>query len=229
MQCNYLKYNYLIFRTPLNTYATVTGCMATAMAQVMYYYKYPITGIGSNSFKYILKLNNNPDTVSYSVDFSKTSYDWTNMIDDYASTSYTQAQADAVATLMYHAGASVDMMYTPNGSSSSDLTAFFALQENFGYEDAMRYYSRDYMSDADWIYILKTESAAGRPVIYSGNGTGGHEFIVNGYNSSDQFYINWGWGGYCNGYYSISSLKPASNGKLEGNDFSYSKDRKSVV
>src|SRR5574344_1703887 len=206
----------------VNTYATVTGCVATAMAQVMYYYKYPTTGIGSNSFKYILNLNNYPDTVSYSVDFSKTAYDWTNMIDDYASTSYTQAQADAVATLMYHAGASVNMVYSPNSSSASDLTAFFALQENFGYDDAMRYYTRDYMSDADWISILKTESAAGRPVLYSGNGTGGHEFIVNGYNSSDQFYINWGWGGYCNGYYSISSLKPASNGKLEGNDFSYS-------
>ena len=203
-------------------YSTVTGCVATAMAQVMYYYKYPTTGVGSNTYKYNLNLNSTGSReVNVTADFTTGNYDWANMIDSYAASGVTQAQKDAVATLMFHAGASVFMKYAPNSSSSSDVSALFAMRDNFGFDDGIRYYSRDYMTDDEWIAILKTESAAGRPVIYGGQGTGGHEFIVNGYNSSNQFYFNWGWEGYCNGYYSVSSLQPADNGTLEGDNFSY--------
>ncbi len=182
-----------------------TGCLATAMAQVMRYHKWPVQGTGSNT--YTPKRLTTPLTV----DFSQTTYDWANMSETYNSSS-TQVQKDAVATLMYHVGVSINMDY---GKTSS---AYFqddpkALVKNFGYDSNNQYYMRDFYSSSEWTDLLKVELNAQRPVLYAGQSTdGGHQFVCDGYDNNSLFHFNWGWGGNSDGYFELSALNPGSLG-----------------
>jgi len=192
-------YNNLCPLIPNTTTRTVTGCVATGMAQVMKYYQWPLTGTGSNSY------TSTTNKISLSLDFSKTTFDWANMTNTYSSSS-TTAQNNAVATLMYNCGVAVNMDYdTSSGASPYNMAN--ALKNNFGYDTNLQLYMRDYFTRAEWINLLKTELNATRPVLFAGQSTdGGHLFVCDGYDSNNLFHFNWGWSGISNGYFQISAL-----------------------
>lgn len=191
----------------------VTGCTATAMAQLMKFHEHPTQGTGS--YSYTVTYGSKP--IVYSADFGATTYDWDNMLDDY-SQGYTDAQGRAVATLMYHAGVSETTIYnwqSNGGSSADDRHAAQGLINNFGYDKSMRRGVRNHYTDSEWDNIIYDELAAGRPLMYSGSSDeGGHTFICDGYDAVRHlFHINWGWGGYCDDYFALTgSLALTPNG-----------------
>ncbi len=216
----------------------VTGCVATAMAQVMKYHATPTTK-GSGSKSYVINYNGTMP-VTFSANFGATTYRWKDMLDEYSSNSYTQEQADAVATLVYHAGVSVDMSY--NSSSSGAVSAKIpnALSTYFGYDKSMYETNRKYYSDEEWESLIYNELKAKRPVLYGGQdykGGGGHEFVCHGYDATiDMYAFNWGWGGYCDGYYAMSGangtgvLQPNGNGiGGAGEDAAYTSDQVAII
>ncbi len=185
-----------------------TGCVATAMAQIMKKWNYPEQGQGSHT-----NYNNSNQTVN----FSETTYDWSNMTNTYDSSS-TEEQKQAVAMLMFHCGVSVDMNYGPQGSSTSDIKASIALKEYFRYANDARFARRNNIGhDAVWKSIMKGELDAGRPMLYGGdnNKTGNekdsHAFVCDGYDSDDCFHFNWGWDGTNqNMFFSIDIMTPGN-------------------
>lgn len=187
----------------------MTGCVATAMAQMMYHYKHPAQGIGSHSYT--------SGNGTFSANFGNTSYYWDNMLAQYDN-SATQNQKDAVATLMFHVGVSVDMNYGLSSSGANSAKIGYALVNYFGYDKSVRNEYRSYFNDGDWENLVYNELTAGRPVFYCGdaeNGAG-HQFICDGYDlNKDMFRFNWGWGGYCDGSYKMTgtdALKPNGSG-----------------
>ncbi|WP_321423764.1 C10 family peptidase [uncultured Bacteroides sp.] len=188
-----------------DTTRSVTGCVATAMAQVMRYYKWPVKGAGSHTYT-TSSLNK-----SLTADFSNTTYDWANMTETYSSSS-TDTQKTAVATLMFHAGVAVEMNYGESSSASS-IDMAKALFTYFGYDSNLQSYQRDYYSSSEWIDMIKTELNASRPVLYAGQASdGGHQFVCDGYDSNGLFHFNWGWSGSSDGYFELSVLNPGSFG-----------------
>ena len=203
----------------------VTGCVATAMAQIMYKYKYPSRGIGSHTY-HPAKYSN----LTFSANFEETDYDWSHMTDTYSSNS-TGVSADAVATLMFHAGVSIDMNYDTQrngGSSASGEYIGNALVNYFGYDKSVRNEFREYYTDEAWENLVYDELAAGRPVLYSGkveNG-GGHQFICDGYEDG-LFLINWGWGNLYDGSFPLTgtgALLPEGQG-AGGSDGAYTENQ----
>jgi len=178
-----------------------SGCVATAMAQIMYYYKYPTHGKGSVWDSGNLMF----------VDFGSATYAYDDMLESYAG-EYTTTAGNAVATLMYHCGASVGMKYSANASGAYTYKVPTALRENFMFHKNVSYRGRDFHSNADWMNMVYTELAAGRPVLYAAsdeNGTGGHAFIFDGYNAEGLVHVNWGWDSSADGYYDMSILDPS--------------------
>jgi len=185
--------------------SSVTGCVATAMAQVMKYWDYPSTGMGWHSYIH-------PNYGELRADFYSTTYDWTNMTSTYSNSS-TQAQKEAVATLMYHCGVAVDMDYSPSGSGAYTSDVAVALRSYFNYSSDLQWLPRSSYDDATWIAMLKADLDLNRPIQYSGSGSGGgHSFVCDGYDNNDYFHFNWGWGSYCDGYYSIDNMNPGPGG-----------------
>lgn len=211
-------YNYgLPLLTP-NSKRFVTGCTATAMAQIMKYFEYPQTGKGSHSYQFATwNTSQGPVTPTFEADFEATSYDWDNMLDSYKD-GCTQMQADAVATLMYHAGVAEEAHYGQDMTSASDMNSGKALIEHFRYSPSLLRGVRDFFTDEEWENTIYQELAAGRPVFYAGATTHneGHAFVCNGYEATyGRYYINWGWDGNCNGYFALTGqdvLNPAIHG-----------------
>ena len=188
---------------------SVTGCVATAMAQIMKYWNYPEHGIGSHSY-------NHPNYGVQSADFQSTYYDWSHMTNTYGYTS-TTTQKMAVATLMYHCGVSVNMNYSPNASGAASAIVAEALKNYFNYSSQVEFHDRSGFNDNVWIGMLKADLNQNRPVWYRGTGEGGgHAFVFDGYDSNNYFHVNWGWAGYCDEYYSINSLNPGPGGPGSG-------------
>ena len=186
---------------------SVTGCVATAMAQVLKYHSYPTTGQGS--FSYTTATNG----YSCEFDYANTTFEWSEMLDQYVSGSYTSAQANAVATLMYACGVSVSMDYTSDESGAEPYSIPSALTTYFNYDSNIAYIERLYFTYDEWMDLIKTELSASRPILYDGVSTeGGHEFVFDGYDSNDMVHVNWGWAGMDNGYFVISELDPSSPG-----------------
>lgn len=186
--------------------STYTGCVATAIAQIMRYYQYPVNGIGTKTYT--------SETINktLTVNFSATTYDWSNMVDKYTG-SETDIQKNAVGTLMYHCGVAANMDYGTSSSAAYDEDAAIGLINHLGYDPNLRTIYRDYYSVDEWETILKNELNNGRPVLYGGgNNSGGHAFVCDGYDVNDLYHFNWGWNGYCDGYYALTSLKPNSTG-----------------
>ena len=173
------------------------GCVATAMAQIMYYWSYPEHGTGTHSYT--------PSGYpTQSVDFGATTYDWDNMLDSYSGQN-TQEQKDAVALLMWHCGVSVNMAYSTIASSATLYPS--TLINYFNYSNEMTHEYRSNYSDASWKAKLKDCLNLSRPVYYEGHSaTNGHAFVFDGYDNVDMFHINWGWTGSCNGYFAIGAL-----------------------
>lgn len=172
----------------INGQHTVTGCVATAMAQAMKVHAYPERGTGT---VYATCDNNR-----LSLDLSQSTFNWTDMLNTYDN-SATPAQREAVATLMRDCGYSVNMVYTSQVSGAVAAAIPNALVKNFNYDKAAHNLEREYFLLTDWEEIVYNELKAGRPVIYAGvsNSQGGHCFVCDGYSSDRYFHINWGWGG----------------------------------
>lgn len=187
---------------------TVTGCVATAMAQLMMYYKYPQT-LKSDIPAY--------QTKSYQLDMPSVSagerYDWDNMLPQYSGSAYTAAQANAVAKLMYHCGLSFEADYGP--SSTSAWCRPNVLVKYWGYDpDVIKHLYREKFSLREWTAILDAELQASRPVYYTGCSTtsGGHAFLCDGADGNGLYHINWGWSGWSNGYFDITILNSDYSG-----------------
>jgi hypothetical protein len=177
----------------------VTGCVATAMAQVMKYHNYPAQGLGSHSYTH-------SKYGTLSANFGATTYNWAGMPNE--PISYNTA----ISTLLYHCGVSVNMNYGPTGSSANvAYNAKDALIGYFKYDSSLYYASKAKYSGTDWINLLKSELNAARPIIYVGYGSGGHAFVCDGYKDSEYFHFNWGWGGYLDGFFYLNDLTPGSS------------------
>ena len=203
---------------------SVTGCVATAMAQVMKYWNYPATGSGFYSY-------NHRNYGTLSANFGSTTYDWGSMPND------VNGSNDAVATLMYQVGVSVEMDYSPEVSNAYMISAWtnttncaeYALKTYFGYPNTMQGILRAYYDQTQWINILKTEFEAGRPTIYAGFGTGGgHCFVADGYDNNDYIHFNWGWGGAYDGFFEINALNPGGVG-TGGGTGGYNNDHQAII
>ena len=190
----------------INGELSVTGCVATALSQIMYKHKYPKQGIGNHSYK----LRNG---IVVSADFSQTTYDWDNMLPRYTG-SYTTKQADAVAELMFHVGVSCDMQYSPVASGSASGAALKALNRYFNYDAGIKPLLKDYMPESEVLDGIATDLKAGYPVYISATTTNweGHAFVCDGMQSNGFIHINWGWTGTSDGYFSISALDPGQQG-----------------
>lgn len=192
---------------------SVTGCVATAMAQVMMYYQYPKT-LQTDIPAYVSRTKH----LSIPQINKGESYDWDNMLPQYASyepLNYTDAQAAAVAKLLYHCGVACEMDYGP--SSGANVTPAI-LSTYFGYDsDLMQDVNRDVFTLAEWSQIMDKELTAKRPILYSGRSSdGGHEFVCDGTDGNGLYHINWGWGGYQDGYFDVTILNPDKGGAGSG-------------
>ena len=183
---------------------TITGCVSTAMAQIMNYYSWPdattkeIPGYKTETLE--LPVSSIPVS----------SIDWNNMLPSYNSGSETQIQKEAVARLMLMCGTALNMDYRLDGSSSSLDNVSFALKEYFDYAKNLKVIRQGNYSLNSWNQIIYKELAAGRPVCCSGENADeeGHAFVVDGYDKDDYFHVNWGWYGLNNGYFLLSLLDP---------------------
>lgn len=184
------------------------GCVALALGQIMKYYNYPKTGKGKKSYQ--------PFGLSetLSADFENTTYKWELMKDSYVRLgsykTYTDEEADAVATLLFHAGVSVGTLYAISGSSAFAYANIpHNLVDNFRYsKEEIRYLSRSDYSKEEWMALIFDELSNGRPIFYTGNSpkSGGHAFVLDGYDATGKVHINWGWRGSDDGYYDIDLL-----------------------
>jgi hypothetical protein len=180
------------------------GCVATAMSMVMKYWNWPIQGNGEHSYT--------PEGYPMqTVNFGATTYDWANMPNSCNNSNY-----QAVATLMYHCGVSVDMMYGGGSSGAYSQDVPPAIANYFRYTDHATRMDRDLYSKYDWEEMLIASLEEGFPLYYSGSDeSGGHAFACCGYREIDRkFYFNWGWSGSLNNYYAIDALNTGWNGSF---------------
>ncbi|MDD3876032.1 MAG: C10 family peptidase [Bacteroidales bacterium] len=179
------------------------GCVAVSMAQIMKYYNYPIQGNGSNSYS--------SSYGTLSANFGNTSYRWNEMTNN-----LTQSNS-AVAELMYHAAVSVDMGFSPNGSSANTITAASAMKDNFKYATAASYKTKYLYTNTNWANMMIDNLDDGKPLIYSGSPSSGagHAWNCDGYQGTDYFHMNWGWSGYYNGFFYLNALD------VQGDNFNY--------
>lgn len=199
--------------------STYTGCVATAMSQAMKANEHPATGVGTYTYSW----NNK----RLSFNYGETTFDWDNMTNTYGNAS-TATECEAVATLMYAAGVSVDMSYGTAASGAVSARIPGGLVRNFGYNPGVTYYQRDYFSEEEWDEMVYAELSAGRAIIYDGGtkNNEGHSFICDGFKGG-LYHINWGWGGASDGYFRLSALDPDSQGiggASSGNGFDYDQD-----
>lgn len=190
----------------VNSKQCVTGCVATAMAQIMYYYKWPVVGRGQKSYA------SGIDGVGViGTNFAEHEYAWDAMRNTAAENLKSDESSAAVAQLCYDCGIASRMKYGTSGSGTHDDNAMEALYRYFGYKASTikLEYRECYPDDEAWASVLRRELDNKRPVLYGGYGTsGGHEFVVDGYDSNGYFHVNWGWDGSADGYFLISALKP---------------------
>lgn len=192
-----------------------TGCGAVAMAQIMYYHKWPEKGVGSNSYNYTININGQQVRQHQESNFGEHTYNWNEMLADY-SNGYTEEQADAVAQLMHDCGVAINSLFMPVETGSSNGNIRFAMSDFFRYSVFASPAYRDAMGDTEWEELIYNDLSSGLPVFYSGtlrNGAG-HAFVCDGYKDG-LYHINWGWSGTGNGYYNINgsdALRPYNSG-----------------
>lgn len=197
---------------PFNKYTPnnyVTGCVATAGAIVMKHHGYPAKGTGSHSYT----LNGKTLTANFEHD-----YDWASMPVKYDGTN--DAAFDGVARLMSDLGVAVEMQYDKDGSGAYIGNLVTALQKYYGYSKLSHLMAIEDVGAEAWNGRLREEIDANRPVLYAASDPagGGHAFVIDGY-KDESFSVNWGWGGYCDGFYQIGALNPESAGKPTGDKY----------
>ncbi len=187
----------------VNGYRCPTGCVATAIAQIMYHHRWPQEATAA--------------IPAYTTDVQKiempalepTVFEWDKM-----PLNQTEQDVDnAVARLNLYVGQACNMNYEPNASGASSFEAAVALFKYFGYDQNLRYYNRASCNISEWHSAVYQELAAGRPVYYSGAAPDvGHAFVCDGYDEDGYYHINWGWGGHCDGYFLLEVLNPNGTG-----------------
>lgn len=197
---------------PFNKYTPnnyVTGCVATAGAIVMKHHGYPAKGTGSHSYT----LNGKTLSANFEHD-----YDWASMPAKYDGTN--DADFDGVARLMADLGVAVEMQYDKDGSGAYIGNLVTALQKYYGYSKLSHLMAIEDVGAEAWNGKLREEIDANRPVLYAASDPagGGHAFVIDGY-KDESFSVNWGWGGYCDGFYQIGALNPESAGKPTGDKY----------
>ena len=196
----------LLFPTLSNGRAAYVGCVATAMAQVLYYWKWP-----ARTTMPIPAFTSEGESI-YMPQLPVISFDWDKMQDTYQIDDTGDA-ALAASQLSLYCAQSVDMNFTPTGSGAFSFVIPVALSTYFNYKKDAKYIQRDVYSTLDWEEILYQELSAGRPVLYSGSkNMSGHEFVCDGYDGNGMFHINWGWNGVSNGYFLLNVLDPDTQG-----------------
>lgn len=187
---------------------TYTGCVATSMAQLMNYFKYPEVGHGTVSYT-AAKINQN-----LKLDLGARKFDWSNMLNYYTPGSYTKEQEDAVAYLMKACGYSINMNYGIEASGASGQMVGTALRNYFDYDANTHSEYRMRFNSTDWSNMVYANLKNVGPVIINGQApnSGGHSFVCDGYDGNGYFHINWGWGGMSNGYFALEALNPGAQG-----------------
>lgn len=174
------------------------GCGATTMAQIMKYWQYPTQGIGTHTYTH-------PIYGILSANFGATTYNYSSMPNQLYYTVNT-----AISTLMFHCGVALDMDYAIDGSGATINSVRPAFINYFGYETTAQTVYKSGYSTLNYETLLKTELDNGRPIFYFGtdNSYGGHAWVMDGYQGTNYFHMNWGWSGYNNGYYYLTNLNP---------------------
>ena len=217
---------------------SVTGCVATATAQVMKYWNHPSTGYGSHTYTSDRTVNG----TSYyfpnlSADFGATTYQWSSMPNALNGSS-SSTQVNAVATLMYHIGVADEMNYSPVASGAHNYNTHgtinrssqSSLMKYFKYRPDMAPLARADYGDAAFSDLLRAELDQQRPILYSGsNVSAGHSFVLDGYDANGYFHINWGWGGYQDGYFVMGSLNPGVGGIGGNSSGTYNMDNVALI
>lgn len=201
-----------------------TGCVATAMSQILKYYNYPATSKGSGGYSTVV----GNDTIVRLATIN-TTYKWNNMSNIYTNNSATTPANIAVAELMRDAGYGANMEYGTTGSAATNIDATKAFANNFTYNPySLKYLMKELYTDDEWAQIIYNEIKNKRPILYGGSTktNEGHAFVFDGINTDGNVDVNWGWGGACDGWYDIFDLTPIGLGDefssgttfSEGND-----------
>ena len=208
----------------INGMHCVTGCVATAMAQIMRYNKWP-----TNNCSQIPAFTSN-ETLGELKALPRLKFDWNNMVDRY-NEGQTANECKAVAQLMQYCAHSLKMDFGLNTSNATLIEVAVALRSYFDYDINTRHISRTDYSAEGWDNLIYSEINNGRPVLYTGmNSGGGHAFICDGYDGNGFYHINWGWGGYCNGYFKLSILNPMRGGTGSSmSNSGYSEEQSAIV
>ena len=177
----------------------VTGCVATAMAQVMFYWRFPQRAPSLSGYQTRTHRFNVPSLPSRRME-------WDQMLNNYVAMPYNYAQSDAVAALMRYCGQSVRMDYSPDGSGAY-VNQQLSGMKAFGYNPGAQELAKGNYTYEEWDDLLQEELLAGRPILYSGNdpAAGGHAFVVDGYYDG-KYHVNWGWNGTGNGYFALGAF-----------------------
>ena len=215
----------------------VVGCVATAMAQIMKRWNHPSCGTGSHSY---VHQSMEPGGYSYgtlSADFEHTTYMW-ELMPNHIVMSTSEERAHALATLSYHCGVAVDMMYGPSATGGSGafsdsvwwMTSWAskAFHAYFKYhKEGLHYEERHIIhNDSLWIAMIDQDLALGRPIYYDGSdSTGGHAFVLDGSNLDTMYHFNWGWGGWGDGFYTMANLAPGSGGIGGNATYTFNRDQ----
>ena len=177
------------------------GCVAVAMAQILHYYRYPNSGIGSHSYYSNYGL--------LTANFATATYDYNSM-----SNSISNTGGYEIAELLYHCAVAVDMNFSASGSGASPFTAASSLRQHFGYKNSLSLKNKSSYTDAQWANLIVQNIDSLIPLFYAGYNAGwssGHAFNLDGYQGSNFFHFNWGWGGAFNGYFYLNALTPGSS------------------
>ncbi len=190
-------------KCPLDTLGkrSIVGCVATAISEYLYYFKYPVRGTGTLPSYTKNKITVGPIALGEE-------YRWDLMIPKYKGASYTTEQSDAVATLCFHVGVMAKMSYGSSASAASTATGVEALTQYMGFDKGIVKQSRSYNSAEQWRALMKNQLQDSIPVLFAGSSESGsaHAFIVDGYDEADRFLINFGWNGSSNGYYQLDAF-----------------------
>ncbi|MDE5607544.1 MAG: C10 family peptidase [Muribaculaceae bacterium] len=199
------------------TSRTWTGCVATAIAQVMKYFEYPKKGQGQITYS-IESLEK-----KVTMNFAQKEFDWSNMLNTYIDGNYSETQADAVAYLMKACGYAVKMQYSLDASGALALNIRNGLVKYFDYDPNTLYTLRTYYSTLEWNEMIYNNLKNVGPVVYGGGSVmgGGHSFVCDGYDGEGLFHFNWGWSGMSDGYFALEALNPGSLGTGGGGGGGY--------
>ena len=171
------------------------GCVATAMAQILYYWRYPVHGSSSHSYSW-------PPYGTLTANFGNSTYEWDAMQDR-----IDAANPDEIAEIGYHAAISVDMMFSPSGSGAYSWDVPYALRTYFNYSNNVQFLEKEDYSFSTWETMMQTELNNSRPMYYSGfSNSGGHAFVCDAYQGSNYYHFNFGWSGSSNGYYTLQDV-----------------------